>query len=64
MIQFAKFDSMKPLILAKTAILYVKFAKKPEIDISPSTGRRWLKERDHLEDQAYYYYYSYCSSYL
>jgi len=30
-----------------------QICKKPEIDIPPSTGRRWLKERDHLGDQAY-----------
>jgi hypothetical protein len=43
---------MKPFILAKTAILYVKFAKNQKLTFL-STGRRWLKERDHLGDQAY-----------
>lgn len=30
-----------------------QICKKPDINIPPPTGRRWLKERDYLGDQAY-----------
>jgi len=30
-----------------------QICKNPQIDLHPSTGRRWLKERDRLGDKAY-----------
>ena len=30
-----------------------QICKNPQINIPPSTGRRWLNERDHLGDKAY-----------
>ena len=53
MIQFARLGSIIPSIRSTPAILYVKSAKKPDINIPPSTARTWLRKREIIGSPAY-----------